>query len=470
MPSHVAQNYSTMRRKRVERSAKGEAASSDAGAMMQVFGAWRLCFPLVAIMFATAAGEAFLGNLALGWMGCDVSSSLFGERCFTLFPSIAVPAVVSMVFGARMAIAAGCTAALVDWFACGFAPWALICPFCGTLLAAVLAPSVRRAADFALLALRAFAAQTLLCLFALLVAVLRSSAGFEYLPQQLLAGFGVLLALDMLSLPVTLWMLLPIAERLSERTSRYTLATFANLEHPLLQRLSREAPGTYGHSMIVADIASAAAEAIGADSLLARIGGYFHDIGKLSNPRFFMENQTSLGNPHDALPPSMSVVIIASHVKDGTIIAEETHLPKPITRIIETHHGTSEMKWFLLKAETAAGKNGKDGGLADSGLFRYGGALPETREETIVSLADAIEAASRALTPTDAAALSRLVDGVVSARLADGQLARSRICLCELKTVKKSIVLTLVHRLHGRKAYPDQKTALVKPTSITNQK
>lgn len=439
-----------MRRERVaDAMARSATAGPRRAPISGIIGSFPTYISLVALCLLVAWGEARLGGFIMGRFRVPADGGLFGGLGYCLFPFVAIPSAISLVLGARIAMAAGGTAALVVWLACGFEPGTLLCALGGILVVSRLSPHVRRAADFAILVLHVFAIQTALSLGAMLLC---HHAGVHYDPVWIAMQFATLLLLDIASIPATLWLLLPLAERLSGRTSAYTLATFASLEHPLLMRLSREAPGTYGHSMIVADIASEAAGAIGADPLLARIGGYYHDIGKLSNPTFFMENQSSLGNPHDRLPPSISAMIIANHVKDGAIMARESHLPGLIVRIIATHHGKSEMKWFRLKAASAG-----DASLAESGMFRYNGDLPRSREETIVSLADSVEAASRTLRDPDAGAIARLVDGIVADRFADGQLSESEIGFGDLELVKRSMVLTLVHRLHARMAYPNEK-------------
>ena len=439
------QKPSAMRRETVLRPRAGSAPKMRRWHLSAALGPLRVFFLSLAVSLAIAFAERGIASAVAGWFGFVPKF----DTGLPLFPCIAGPAVLAMVYSPQVAVANGLATAAVLWSAMRFNPCTLVCALAGIFLTAAFAPRIRRTGDLAILVLHVFALQAILAVavFAVCHSVAPSIETCE--------GWhlGALLFLAVLSVPFTLWVALPIAEFLARRTSDYSLASFASLENPLLQRLSREAPGTYGHSMAVADLAFAAADAIGANSLLARLGGYYHDIGKLSNPRYFMENQTLLGNPHDALPPSVSVMIIASHVKDGLILAREAGLPRRIVGIIASHHGTSAMEWFRLKAQKLSGDDSGN----DSWPYRYGGPLPESREETIVSIADGIEAASRSLSAPSRPEIARLVGKTVAARQADGQFAKSALTMAELETVKETIIEVLVHRLHARAAYPPEK-------------
>jgi len=251
-------------------------------------------------------------------------------------------------------------------------------------------------------------------------------------------------------------LILPLAERATGRTGSISLNTFADLGRPLLQRLSLEAPGPYHHCMVVATLAQAAADRIGANGLLARVGAYYHDIGKLGRPAFYMENQMRGGNPHDDLPPNISRMIIVNHVKEGLVLARLHHLPAVITRFIAIHHGTSVIRWFHRKALSQANggaEGGKPDGVEES-HYRYPGPLPVGPEETIVALADSVEAASRALAKVTPAHIENLVTAIFNERWSDGQLDRSRLSQAELAAVRQSFIYTLTHLLHARLAYP----------------
>lgn len=255
---------------------------------------------------------------------------------------------------------------------------------------------------------------------------------------------------------------LPLLEAAFRVTSDITLLELTDLGHPLLQRLALEASGTYHHSLIVANLASAAADAAGANSLLARVAAYYHDIGKLTKPGFFVENQDRSGNPHDKLPPSMSTLIITSHVKEGISLAMRYKLPQEIQCVIREHHGTSVLAWFHHKAKTQlefelgqarGGSGGRAQALSDS-AFRYPGPRPSSCESVIVALADGVEAAARSLEKFTPASIEDLVDGIVLRKIQDGQFDEAPLTFWELAQIRRSLVVSLTSMYHGRIPYP----------------
>ena len=257
-------------------------------------------------------------------------------------------------------------------------------------------------------------------------------------------------------------LILPLFEGVFRITTDITLLENSDMGHPLLQRLAIEAPGTYHHSLVVASLAQAAADEIGANGLLARVCAYFHDVGKLTKPDFFAENIHARANPHDELPPSMSTLIITSHVKEGLSMAMLHKLPDPVTRVIREHHGTSVLSFFHHKAkekrrdelEQSDGQNGNGSKLVDEVDFRYSGPTPSTRDSGIISLADAVEAASRSLEKTTPVHIENLVNDIVNTKLLDGQLDACPLSIAEITRIKRSFVFTLRSMLHGRIPYP----------------
>ena len=256
-------------------------------------------------------------------------------------------------------------------------------------------------------------------------------------------------------------LILPLFEALFRITSDISLLELSDLGHPLLQRLAIEAPGTYHHSLVVANLAQAAADEIGANSLLARVCAYFHDIGKLTKPEFFTENIQFLNNPHDDLPPSMSTLVITGHVKEGVSLAQTHKLPPPIIQVIQEHHGTGVLSYFHHKAQTQRAVQATDNpaadngnGVMDDGEFRYSGPKPSTRESAIIALADSVEAASRSMNKTSPGHIEGLVEDIINARLLDGQLSQCALTLAELTRVRHSLIVTLTNMLHGRVPYP----------------
>jgi len=243
--------------------------------------------------------------------------------------------------------------------------------------------------------------------------------------------------------------LLPIFEKLTGTSTDITLFEWSDLNLPLLKKLSVRASGTYNHSVIVGNLAEAAAEAIGADSILTRVASYYHDIGKMEKPQYFIENQMGIKNPHNKLTAQLSCIILISHVKDGAEIAKRAGLPNEIVQIIKEHHGTSLIVPFFEKARK---KNHKE--KLDETQFRYPGPLPSTKESGIVMLADSIEAASRSLEEPSAKKLKSLIKEITEERFRDGQLNDSQLNLLDLKKIGASFLPILVGMQHLRVEYP----------------
>jgi cyclic-di-AMP phosphodiesterase PgpH len=242
--------------------------------------------------------------------------------------------------------------------------------------------------------------------------------------------------------------LLPLLETSFGILSTMKLIELSNPNHPLLRKILMEAPGTYHHSVMVANLADAACEAIGANGLLARVGCYYHDIGKTKRPNFFIENQMHRENPHDRLPPDKSANIIISHVTDGAAILKKYNMPREIIHIAEQHHGTTLLKFFYHKAASG----GEDVKEED---YRYPGPKAQTKESAIVGIADSVEAAVRSLNQPTPETIESLVKKIVSDRLQDGQLNECDLTLKELETVSHSFCETLKGIFHSRIEYPE---------------
>jgi len=251
--------------------------------------------------------------------------------------------------------------------------------------------------------------------------------------------------------------LLPFIERTFGVLTDLSLLEVGDVAHPLLQELVRRAPGTYNHSINVASIGEAAAEAIGARGLLVRVGAYFHDIGKMLKPAYFVENQGK-ENRHESLVPAMSTLIIIAHVKEGSELARQYNLPRPIVDLISEHHGTTLVEYFYRRA-TERSQNDPNGGEIDEQTYRYPGPKPTTRESAVLMLSDAVESASRALTEPTPARIASLVHDLAMKRLLDGQFDECGLTLEELELIEQSLVKSLTAVYHGRVKYPDQRTA-----------
>ncbi len=243
--------------------------------------------------------------------------------------------------------------------------------------------------------------------------------------------------------------LLPLFEKFTETTTNITLFEWSDLNLPLLKKLSVEAPGTYNHSIIVGNLAETASESIGANSILTRVASYYHDIGKMVKPEYFIENQMGIRNPHTKLTPRLSCIILVSHVKEGVEIARRAKLPNEMIRIIREHHGTSLIVPFFEKAK----KQKKDENLNES-QYRYPGPLPSTKESGIVMLADSVEAASRSLEEPNAKKLKSLINEILEVRFSEGQLNNSQLTLVDLKKIGESFLPILVGMHHLRVEYP----------------
>jgi putative nucleotidyltransferase with HDIG domain len=221
-------------------------------------------------------------------------------------------------------------------------------------------------------------------------------------------------------------------------------------DHPLLQRLLREAPGTYHHSLMVANLAEQAAERIGADALLIRVGAYYHDVGKTARPYFFTENQFEGVNPHDHLDPHTSAEVIIDHVTYGLELARRYRLPRRVRAFIPEHHGTNRASFLYDKALQLVG----DGALIDENDFRYSGSKPQSKETALVMLADGCEAAVRSMRPTSAEELAEVVNRIIDQRVADGQLNECDLTLRDLEITRETFISALKGAFHPRIRYP----------------
>lgn len=267
-------------------------------------------------------------------------------------------------------------------------------------------------------------------------------AGIEY-------GYNFLTALISGTASAVLTIgLLPFFEASFGILSPMRLIELSNPNHPLLRKILMEAPGTYHHSVMVANLSESACEAIGANGLLARVGSYYHDIGKTRRPNFFIENQMHFDNPHDRLHPEKSASIIMAHVTDGSSILKKYHMPKEIIGIAEQHHGTTLLKFFYHKALQNDADTKED-------HFRYPGPKAKSKESAVVGIADSVEAAVRSLkqpTPDD---IESLVKKIVADRLQDDQLNECDLTLKEIETVQHSLCETLTGIFHSRIEYPE---------------
>jgi putative nucleotidyltransferase with HDIG domain len=248
--------------------------------------------------------------------------------------------------------------------------------------------------------------------------------------------------------------MLPGIERLFGIVTNISLLELCDVNQPALKRLALEAPGTYAHSLLIGTLSEAAAETIGANGLLARVGAYFHDIGKANKPRYFVENDQQGEKAHGGLTPAMSRLIIMSHVKDGREMADRLGLPPVIKDFIAEHHGTTCMEYFYHEAKQQAREAGED--PPDESDYRYAGPKPRSPETAIVMLADAAEGATRSLKEQTATRVGTTVHDMIMTRLLEGQLDNSSLTLNNLHKIEETLTKTLLSVYHGRVPYPSQ--------------
>lgn len=246
---------------------------------------------------------------------------------------------------------------------------------------------------------------------------------------------------------------LPIFETMFDIVTTIKLLELSNPNNPLLKKLLIEAPGTYNHSVMVANIAEVAAEKVGGSPVLTRICSYYHDIGKVKRPYFFKENQIGRENPHDKITPNLSALIIISHVKDGIELAKEYKIPNVIQKVIEQHHGTSLVKYFYVKAKNSA--DSPDDIKEEN--FRYPGPIPDTKEAGIIMLADGIEAAVRSVSEPTKGKIDEMVNSIIKDRLDEGQLDNCDLTLKDISLIRSSFMKSLLSIYHNRIEYPVDK-------------
>lgn len=269
-------------------------------------------------------------------------------------------------------------------------------------------------------------------------------------------------------------LLIPVFEWTFGLTTDISLLELSDMGHPVLERLAIEAPGTYHHSLMVANLSQAAAAEVSANPLLVRVCAYYHDIGKLTKPEFFVENMQYAQNPHDDLSPSMSALVIISHVKEGIAMARRYKLPRPILDGIAQHHGTGLIYYFHHRAlkQLENGENPSSRQISEDD-FRYPGPKPHSREMGILLLADSVEAASRSMEKPTSTRIESLVNEIVDVRMKDGQLDGCDLTFAQVTKIRQSFIFTLTNMLHGRVAYPkheDRNKQQTKPPSGQHDK
>ncbi len=387
------------------------------------------------VLVALVIGTVLAGFLAAGFFG--------GEARYVV-PVALAAVLLTIVFDSRVGSFATITLALAGGLVFGFDFEFMF----ATLMVGILAVfSVRdvksRSQLLASAALVAGAYGIVIVGYALL----RADPFTDRFAGEMISALANALLL-LLAAPV-LWGM----ERAFGVTTDLTLLELSDTNRPLLKELSVRAPGTFNHVLQVANLAEAAADAVGANALRARVGALYHDIGKILKPEYFIENQRGGENPHESLKPSMSALVIAAHVRDGLDLGRQHALPTVVLDFIATHHGTSVMEYFFRKAEE---QRGPEDAAVDPADYRYPGPRPFTNEQAIVMLADSVEAASRSLDRPTPRRLEALVDAIVQARIAAGQLDTCALTFQDVARIKETFLAMLTGIYHSRVKYPGQ--------------
>lgn len=301
----------------------------------------------------------------------------------------------------------------------------------------------------------------MVCLFGAASVLTLAMLGGDHLGRiEMLYAVGFAFASGLLTAVLVVG-LMPFFEITFGILSALKLVELSNPNHPLLRKLLTETPGTYHHSVMVGNLSEAAAESIGADGLLCRVGSYYHDIGKTKRPSYFIENQTNIENPHDSIDPMLSKSIITAHPRDGVEMLKDYKLPKPIRDIAEQHHGTTFLKFFYHKALKQAEESGAEPDFTEDD-FRYPGPKAQSKEAAIVGIADCVEAAVRSLRHPTVDQIESMIAKIIKDRLDDQQFNECDLTMRELDTVAHSLKETVMGIFHSRIEYPEDVKAKAK--------
>lgn len=369
---------------------------------------------------------------------------------FTAAPAVATAMILAIVYGQPFALVAALGLDLCVAWAVGYGLEETVVLAGGTTAAILTVGSVRNRRQM-ILAVTAVAAT----LFGLTWAVGLATGS----PIQLLVHDSVRRLLAGLVAGALTHAALPLLERFYGVTTHITLLELCDAGHPLLRLLAHRAPGTYNHSAAVAVLAERAAEAIGADALLVRVGAFFHDVGKIRKPEYFIENNEQALLKHQQLEPAMSARIIIGHVKEGVELAREHKLPQVIIDFIQQHHGTTLVEYFYHEAAREVADDWDHRTEVDESLYRYPGPKPQTKEAAILMLADICESACRALESPTPAQIQDTVHRLVRKRVLDGQFDECNLTMREIRLIEQSLVKSLVSMRHQRVRYPSQQAA-----------
>lgn len=387
-----------------------------------------------------------VSSLLLGQVLIYLSSvlGLFpGHYVRALLPLAVAPMLGTILYGPRLGLAVGFSTSLAHALQHDMDMVIFFCGLCVTVTSAISVRAIHRRSNVFRAGLWIGGIQAL---------ILIGSGSLELVPPGTVAMHGVTTFVAGLAASLIVLLLISPFEYLFNITTDIRLLELSDMSHALLSRMALEAPGTYHHSLMVAHLSQAAAREIHANDLLVRVCAYYHDIGKLTKPEFFIENSQGRQNPHDDLSPSMSRLLIISHVKEGVSLAKRYKLPAIIVEGIEQHHGTSVIQYFYHRAFQRAEENDKSSIKPDD--YRYPGPKPRSTEMGILMLADSLEAASRSIDKNKPGQIDGLVNEIIDEKIRDGQLDHCALTMEQINTIRRSFTFSLNNMLHGRVAYP----------------
>jgi putative nucleotidyltransferase with HDIG domain len=445
---------------------KGAIVAAVAAVTLSLAGYTVMFCPRVRRKGSRMAGVAgiLLGATAVACVGTALRPDFWSLT--TITPTIFVALLISIGYDRRAALAYAILQGLLVCIAIRASVGTLATMIGGISSVVILSKEIRhRNAIFRLSVVTAGAAALGWVGFGmierpLLISVQAGNAGDVGLGvlREVIQDAG-LAAIGVLVVGSSTLFLLPWLERLFDVATGMTLMELRDPRQPLLRELQLRAPGTYNHSLNVAAIAESAAEAIGGDPLLTYVGALYHDVGKMSKPEYFVENQIGGPNKHDKLSPAMSLLVVVGHVKDGVELAREYRLPRSVQHFVESHHGTTLVEYFYHRAKQQAEARREDDEIDEAHLpdeieYRYPGPKPRTKEAAVLMVCDAVESATRAMSEPTPARIENLVRTIANKRLLDGQFDDCELTLKELTMIVESVSRTLASMYHGRIAYP----------------
>lgn len=371
-----------------------------------------------------------------------ILARLFGMMSNYIIPLACMPMLITLLLNYKISLVFSMLNVILIGGAVGFNPNIIILAILNVVLGGTLLRKMQQRNDILYSSITVAVLSSILTFS---VGTLTTNNFMEILADSTFAAAGAILS-GILTIGV-----LPFFESTFDIVTNAKLLELSNPNNPLLKKLLMEAPGTYHHSILVANLAELAAEQVGGNPLLARIGAYYHDVGKTKRPYFFRENQFGKKNPHDRLKPEVSSKIIISHVKDGSELAKEYNLPKTIHDFIVTHHGETLVKYFYLTVKN----NSENPGEVKEEDFKYPGPKPMSKEQGIVMLADSTEAAVRSINEPTEEKIEKMVNNIIDDKLASGQLDNCDLTLRDISKIKKCFLKALNGIHHERIEYPD---------------